>query len=84
MVQNFTIFIISINQFSIFIYSKCPEIHIKGFSIASRTTKLRPALTAAQYLNISFIILTLLPSVRAFSALMLLVGWQEGHPACKK
>ena len=20
----------------------------------------------------------------AFSALMLLVGWQEGHPACKK
>jgi len=24
-----------------------------------------------------------LPKV-AFSALMLLVGWQEGHPACKK
>ena len=23
-------------------------------------------------------------SVKAFSALMLLVGWQEGHPACKK
>jgi len=23
-------------------------------------------------------------SVCAFSALMLLVGWQEGHPACKK
>jgi len=22
--------------------------------------------------------------VLAFSALMLLVGWQEGHPACKK
>ena len=22
--------------------------------------------------------------IRAFSALMLLVGWQEGHPACKK
>jgi len=22
--------------------------------------------------------------VVAFSALMLLVGWQEGHPACKK
>ena len=22
--------------------------------------------------------------VRAFSALTLLVGWQEGHPACKK
>jgi len=21
---------------------------------------------------------------RAFSALTLLVGWQEGHPACKK
>jgi len=23
-------------------------------------------------------------SVDSFSALMLLVGWQEGHPACKK
>jgi len=23
-------------------------------------------------------------NVYAFSALMLLVGWQEGHPACKK
>jgi len=23
-------------------------------------------------------------SAFAFSALMLLVGWQEGHPACKK
>jgi len=22
--------------------------------------------------------------ITAFSALMLLVGWQEGHPACKK
>jgi len=36
---------------SIFICSKCPEIHIKGFSIASRTTRLRPALTAAQLIN---------------------------------
>jgi len=25
-----------------------------------------------------------LASVSAFSALTLLVGWQEGHPACKK
>jgi len=26
-----------------------------------------------------------MPSVlHVFSALMLLVGWQEGHPACKK
>jgi len=25
-----------------------------------------------------------MPLVFAFSALMLLVGWQEGHPACKK
>ena len=33
---------------SIFICSKCPEIglHIKGFSIASRTTRLRPALAS--------------------------------------
>jgi len=40
----------SIDQ-SIFICSKCPEIHIKGFSIASRTTRLRPALTASQLIN---------------------------------
>ena len=44
------IFYKSINQ-SIFISSKCPEIHIKGFSIASRTIRLRPALTAAQLIN---------------------------------
>jgi len=25
-----------------------------------------------------------LPSIISFSALTLLVGWQEGHPACKK
>jgi len=38
---------------SIFICSKCPEIitRLKGFSIASRTTRLRPALTAAQLIN---------------------------------
>jgi len=40
----------SINQ-SIFICSKCPQIHIKGVTIASRTTRLRPALTAAQLIN---------------------------------
>jgi len=27
---------------------------------------------------------TLAKQVVGFSALMLLVGWQEGHPACKK
>ena len=42
--------LVSINQ-SIFICSKYPEIHIKGFSIASRTTRLRPALTVAQLIN---------------------------------
>jgi len=31
------------------------------------------------YLSPFFIFFTF-----AFSALMLLVGWQEGHPACKK
>jgi len=41
----------SINQSIKFICSKCPEIHIKGFSMASRTTRLRPALTAAQLIN---------------------------------
>jgi len=31
-----------------------------------------------------FIIILMLAGKGAFSALMLLVGWQEGHPACKK
>jgi len=30
------------------------------------------------------LIISLFAAVRAFSALTLLVGWQEGHPACKK
>jgi len=30
------------------------------------------------------LLLTACFSVFAFSALTLLVGWQEGHPACKK
>jgi len=33
--------------------------------------------------NEQFISAVILPEV-AFSALTLLVGWQEGHPACKK
>jgi len=28
--------------------------------------------------------LSVCPVITAFSALTLLVGWQEGHPACKK
>jgi len=40
----------SIYQSINFICSKCPEIHIKGFSVARRT-RLRPALTAAQLVN---------------------------------
>jgi len=39
-------------------------------------------------LNIEFVaqreVLTTTISALAFSALTLLVGWQEGHPACKK
>jgi len=39
-----------------------------------------------QLLFVFFIpgILLLDVKIRAFSVLMLLVGWQEGHPACKK
>ena len=46
--------LVPINQsISFYLLKKCPEIglHIKGFSIASRTTRLRPALTAAQLIN---------------------------------
>jgi len=31
-----------------------------------------------------FILIVFQSSISAFSALTLLVGWQEGHPACKK
>jgi len=30
------------------------------------------------------ILIILILILSAFNALMLLVGWQEGHPACKK
>ena len=33
---------------------------------------------------VAYIILLLYFDLGAFSALTLLVGWQEGHPACKK
>ena len=33
---------------------------------------------------VAYIILLLYFDFGAFSALTLLVGWQEGHPACKK
>jgi len=35
-------------------------------------------------LNPDFVYLYLTFTINAFSALMLLVGRQEGHPACKK
>jgi len=34
--------------------------------------------------NVAVVISVLLSLVYAFSALTLLVGWQEGHLACKK
>jgi len=33
---------------------------------------------------LAIILISLSVSIQAFSALTLLVGWQEGHPACKK
>jgi len=44
------------------------------------------ALLSLLYALISFAVylFTYLTTYFAFSALMLLVGWQEGHPACKK
>jgi len=43
----------------------------------------RSRTAAAMVQNKQFISAVILPEV-AFSALTLLVGWQEGHPACKK
>jgi len=46
----------------------------------SATLKLRPY----GAIQICLLLLLLLLLNNAFSALTLLVGWQEGHPACKK
>jgi len=43
----------------------------------------RSRTAAAMVQNEQFISAVILPEV-AFCALTLLVGWQEGHPACKK
>ena len=40
--------------------------------------------TEVSVLGLLYNIAALLPCLFAFSALKLLVGWQEGHPACKK
>ena len=41
-------------------------------------------LVAAASIAVIVIIIAVVCGVRAFSALTLLVGRQEGHPACKK
>jgi len=43
----------------------------------------KPNMTQKHMKNIPYIFILLL-AIIAFSALTLLVGWQEGHPACKK
>ena len=43
---------------------------------------LKCTISAKNALRIGHVVFNLLLS--AFSALTLLVGWQEGHPACKK
>ena len=40
--------------------------------------------TEVSVFGLLYNIAALLPCLFAYSALKLLVGWQEGHPACKK
>jgi len=54
-----------------------------NFSIKLGTkTRFKKLKKIADHLQQNLTLLKLRP--RAFSALTLLVGWQEGHPACKK
>jgi len=48
------------------------------YEISFCTVKFTELYTAAQLFSYYQVVLF------AFSALMLLVGWQDGHPACKK
>jgi len=50
------------------------------FSISTLTTSCRTTTTGTSFLNFCIRELVFFP----FSALTLLVGRQEGHPACKK
>ena len=51
-------------------------------------TRCRSKIYKSQYIlryNILTVkLLSVIREIQAFSALTLLVGWQEGHPACKK
>jgi len=72
-------------------YSPVPGLRKSGIPHASNTNNTIINTTATVYSGIKIkhmhILIPILPNPNvlvAFSALMPLVGWQEGHPACKK
>jgi len=71
--ENKVIITVNVN-----IYAKTGlEVNTKAITTTTTTTATTTILILSHY--------TAQPSVLfAFSALTLLVGWQEGHPACKK
>ena len=60
--------------------------HLNHVALVDRSIKLRR--TAFNVLSMKTLRYNMLSvtteTFLSFSALMLLVGWQEGHPACKK
>ena len=61
------------------------SVHLSMFYTLHTNTCTHNRLTAlCPEIQIGFTFLVLAFSAMAFSALTLLVGWQEGHPACKK
>jgi len=56
---------------------------VEGSSHTKKTSSIRPAVSTEIRLLTDYC-QTIAFSAFAFSALTLLVGWQEGHPACKK
>jgi len=57
---------------------------ILGVVYVPKVSVLFLLLTVRSLSFIMYVLIFLYFIVFAFSALMLLVGWQEGHPACKK
>ena len=52
--------------------------------MCERATAIRRHSMASLPSRFSLFMKSVFRAVHAFSALTLLVGWQEGHPACKK
>ena len=68
-------------------YTLCTQdrlaLNMLSFTLLHSLCSLHPLLTVSTP-YVQFLLTSDISTISAFSALMLLVGWQEGHPACKK